>query len=191
MFQTLLCVGLCRNCRLDRMSFPLLNIINSPRMNVANYSKAPFSSIKASYGISSCCAESQEIWCFRTYQNTVNLHLFALHLTPVSRLPVAVGITLNANSIILGSRGKGQCAGTDPGAKLGEHCAPHLQPLPGSSRGWRCCRVPWDTWASRDPLVRSQTLGFGIPCIQHSIIWFYLSCEGCGIESTWKQLDSH
>lgn len=79
--------------------------------NAANYSKTPFSSTKASYGISSCCAGSPEIRCFGSYQNTANLHLFALHLTPVSRLPVAVGTTLNANSIPLGSRGRGRGLG--------------------------------------------------------------------------------
>lgn len=38
---------------------------------------------------------------------------------------------------------------------------------------------------------RSQALGFGIPCVQPSLVWFYLSCEGCGVESAWKQLNSH
>lgn len=78
--------------------------------------------------------------------------------------------------------GEGVRAGTGPGARLGGHWAPqwHFQ-------GRRGCRVPWDTWASRDPLA----LAFGIPFLQPSMVWFYLSCEGCGVESTWKQLDSH
>lgn len=58
-----------------------------------------------------------------------NLHLFTPHLTAVSCLPVAVGTTLNANSIPLGSRGRGSVLGQ----ALLPGCAPQLA-FPGQER---------------------------------------------------------
>lgn len=81
-----------------------------------------------------------------------------------------------------GAQGRGS-AGTAPGARLGEHRA-----LPGISGTGEAAGSPGTPGQAG---ILCQEPGIWDPFIQPSMIWFYLSCEGCGIESTWKQLDSH